>query len=203
MRIDFPDWKGADLITFRNSQADKFSSNSQEMIISPLFYLTETNGNPVISQRHSGALIEKTTDQLIVADTFAPISWDSDGQVYDTDGYWDSSAPTRFTIPEGIHFVKLSSNVSWNSFAGLSTYTVHRILKNGNASDNSGTGANRQSTNDPQTGCQSNCTTTTIQVSPGDYFEVWVNQGANDDGGTGHDINSFQNRTWFCIQAVG
>lgn len=134
-----------------------------------------------------GALVKRTSDLSLVADTTTLIDWHS--AVYDTQGFWAAGDPGKLTVPAGVSLVRVTGNcVSATDANGGEAHLV--IRRNGNAEYGL-----------PRYGCQTsggdslNVTSALVQCSPGDYFELLVLRS---------DTTSVtaDNRTWFAIEAV-
>ena len=99
---------------------------------------------------------------------------------FDNGGWWAVGVPQRLTVPAGVTKVSVSLSVHKSD-----TTTVVSILKNGSLSAYARADG---------TGYYVNLTTGTLEVVPGDYFEMYL------DVGTGSLIES--PLTWFSITEV-
>jgi len=125
-----------------------------------------------------GALVRKNYptpgNQFVAHNTVAMVTW---GLVdYDTDGFFNSSNPTRLTIPAGVSKVRLIAQNIWQR--GNSTGMRQNVIKKNGAFF----------PGDPCVNVPANSDTTTdlvaispvLEVQEGDYFEneVYQSDGA-------------------------
>jgi hypothetical protein len=141
------------------------------------------------TKKHRGALV--SVDNSPSYDMADILEWAS--PEYDTDAFWDSGSPERFTVPQGVRKVRLSASVKFES--GEVTDgdpLIIQIRKNG--AYFMGTGV--QTVTVSYTDAGISCSTPVLEVSPGDYFDVRVNGGESGDFLMGTD------QTWFAIEVV-
>lgn len=143
-----------------------------------------------------GALVGRTSG---LTDFALPLLVPWQVAEYDTDGFWNVGAATRFTIPAGVQKVRLSGQVEVTSSA-----TAHgcymSVYKNGG--DNF-RGVPICSRRDGSTGFTNNIyslpASAPIPVVAGDYFELRLNLS-----GQAAAMNDVVNnlRSWFAIEVV-
>jgi hypothetical protein len=124
------------------------------------------------------------TAQSIPNDTLTSVIWQS-GSITSTgvSGVWAAGNPTRFTVPSGFAYVRLSANAAFSTNA--TGHRQLRITKNG-ATTYDGVPATNTSAL-PSSSTIINISTGLIDVVAGDYFEVAVVQtsgGALNVGGS-------------------
>lgn len=71
----------------------------------------QTWAAPPAAPAFSGALVQRTNNFSITNTSVFDIPWES--EVYDTDNYWDSGTPTRFTVPADGYY-RFSASISWS-----------------------------------------------------------------------------------------
>lgn len=115
-----------------------------------------------------GVCVQLSSNHTIANATNTDVAWDT--ALWDTCGFFDSGSPGQVTVPDGVAFVKISSNLLWN--AGGPGRRAVAIKHEGTAyatADNygpsSGTGVVRM-----------NIAGRVIAVSPGDVITVDVRQ---------------------------
>jgi hypothetical protein len=132
------------------------------------------------------ALVNKSGTQAISAATFTALAFGA--ETADADGFHDNSTNnSRLTVPSGVTQARLSFNVTTPSTAGQ---FIAEVRKNGSAGV---AGMPRQET-DTAGGDSVNGFGAWVDVTPGDYFEVFV---YSDNGQT----LAVADTTWFCIEA--
>lgn len=120
---------------------------------------------------YRGALVFKAypTDQSVPTNTWTMATWADDStNGYDTDGFFNSSNPTRLTVPAGVTKIRIMAQTIWAMGNGAGFRQVV-IKKNG-----------AFFYGDPIVNVLANSATTTdigcispvLNVTPGDYFEV-------------------------------
>jgi len=120
------------------------------------------------------------------------VNWD--GANFDDAAFWNSGAPSRITVPADVTRVRLSAGIRWPSAATGSRKIT--IKKNGGEA---------WATCDLSSVDTGNGTILTpiIEVIPGDYFEVYVEQ----DSGGPLDLETSTvnaNRSnFFCVEVMG
>ena len=137
-----------------------------------------------------GALVKLSADYTLTNSTSTFIPWAL--TVYDTDSIFSSGNPTRLTVPSGVSKVRVSGSVCFE--ANASGRRIADIYKNGSSFP----GISNYNLNATTTGATNfTLPCAVIDVTPGDYFELRVNQ---DSGGAlglhGNDI------TWFSMEVV-
>ncbi len=121
-----------------------------------------------------GALVEKTSDQVIPSGANTVLTWNA--EVYDTAGLHDDvTNNSRIVVPADTSWITLNANVRWTSNSSGSR--ILRFRKNGDAVY-PGAAAVRVNA---YTQSMANIQSPVLAVSPGDYFEaeVYQNSGAN------------------------
>ncbi len=113
--------------------------------------------------------VTRTNNQDVGKSTYTAIIWEN--EINDDLGAWASGEPTRFTIPSGISFVKITAYVCFVS--NNSDYRYAKIRKNGTTDVVvSPTLYARYENGIP-------ITTGWMEVSAGDYFELMANAGTS------------------------
>lgn len=131
-----------------------------------------------------GCRAERTAN-IAVTSTVSAIPWTS--EVYDYGGWHDNATNnTRFTVPEGVKRVRITGQFCYQSPSGGQSFSVR---KNGNTSVQFATA---QVGNSAYSFSVQHFDTGTIEVSPGDYFEVY-SEGSS---------TLVPSRTFFQIEAV-
>ncbi len=127
-----------------------------------------------------GALLRKTQHQSVTS-TLTPLVW----QVvdYDTNNFFSSTNPTRLTIPSGVSKVKLIANI--------------RILTSGNIDFTIQKNGTFYQGNPYliHEGIRFNLSSAVVEVSEGDYFEVYVSIA------NGGEVRA-DTATWFALEVV-
>ena len=136
-----------------------------------------------------GALVNLATSQSIPNRTYTKIAFDN--VVYDTDGFFSSNQPTRLTVPSGISKIKVLANIEWG--INSNGYREIKIRKN-NVPENHGLPEDRRQAMNRS---NVNLSSSVIQVTQGDYFEILVYQ----DSGGALDIHG-NYPTWFSIEVI-
>lgn len=137
-----------------------------------------------------GALVKRTSNATSTSGVTQTISWQT--AAYDTNGFWDSTAPTRLTVRPGIKFAKLLAAVEMDS--SDANRTRISILKNGG---NSFIGNAIQTTTVGTGSTIISGSSAVVEVVETDYFEVSFAQTS----GSGRSITA-GNNTWFSIEAI-
>lgn len=142
------------------------------------------------AMRHNGALVALSADEVIANATNTSVPWDQ--ATYDTDFFWSSGSPTRLTVPANVAKVRLAANANWTSNA--TGQRVVQLLKNG-ASLAGGIFVRGPASGAGQIG--QNGKSPALIVTPGDYFELRVNQTS------GGNLNLLTGvATWFSIEVA-
>jgi hypothetical protein len=132
-------------------------------------------------------MVRLTASEPVATSTDTATPWDA--IVYDTDGFWSASNPTRFTIPSAISKVRLKGNIDWTFGGG--GYRHIWMHKNGalffGAAKESDAG---------DSGLQ-NASTAVVEVTSGDYFELIARQTSGSTKNVAAD-----EVTWFAIEVV-
>lgn len=179
---------GATLSTAELNYADGPNAASK-------FLLLDSNAKVPFAQRSSfrGALVAKTSDQAISTATNTAITWNS--EIYDTDSIHDLATNTsRLTVPSGVSRVRVNCGVLWYTVSG--GFRKIQIRKNGSQV----TGSPQQSLSidtlsiDPYMSASS----AILEVSPTDYFEVFVYQNS----GGSINIAGTASSTWFSMEII-
>jgi len=135
-----------------------------------------------------GAMTKRTVDLTRDFRPFASIPWN--GVVYDTGGFWSVGQPTRLTVPAGVSRVKVSAGLLLNG--GVATeYFSTLIQKNGAYVEGLGLSIATMPAGLTRVGLAG----ATVDVVPGDYFEVW---GANQTTAT----LTLKVLSWLAMEAV-
>ena len=143
--------------------------------------LSQNIGTPFI-----GALVTKSSSQAIAAGVTTALTWDQ--EVYDTNDFHDNvTNNTRMTIPAGVTKVICRSNITGSNQTGQ---LVLSLRKNGSDVEGGFLCDTDTSGIDGLNGVSS-----VIDVSAGDYFEVFAFSSSARDISN----NVF---TWFSIEAV-
>ena len=139
----------------------------------------------------SGALVKRATAQTIANNTDTALSFTT--ETYDIyPDYYASAQPTRFTVPSGVDYVRLSCSVAWTGGA-TGSKRIAKIGKNGSFGYD-GLLWIEQPSCDWQ---RVTAISPVIPVVAGDYFELFVNQNS----GGNLDVQGGAN-TWFSIEAI-
>ncbi|GIW56418.1 MAG: hypothetical protein KatS3mg082_2822 [Nitrospiraceae bacterium] len=134
-----------------------------------------------------GALVNLTAAEPVPTSTDTVLAWDA--AVYDTDGFWSASNPTRLTVPAGVSRVRLKGNVHWDS--GGTGYRHIWAHRNGALFP----GAGRES-DEGDSGVQ-NFACAVVPVVAGDSFELIALQTS---GSTMNVLAA--DDSWFAIEVV-
>ncbi len=154
------------------------------------------NTSPTVlpaSQPWRGARVGRNTDLTGLTFPYV-ISWNNEFE--DTNNFWSSGAPTRFTVPSGVSRVRLSGSLTFESVAEAGTLFVN-FLKNGNSM----TGCTAWSPRQNPVGFINNNAlgfTWADPCVPGDYYEFRVNKSGL--ASVDQILSSFN--TWFQIEVV-
>lgn len=155
-----------------------FGNNSwviQEPVGSTNVFTIDNGGNTavnsVVSSAPRGALVYRTSNQSISNSTATAIQWQIED--YDNGNWWTSGSSTRLTVPSGISYVRISANVVWAGASG--GFRQLSINKNGSSVRGGG-----REVVDAATGIghSLNVVSAPMAVSPGDYFEIIVQQNS-------------------------
>jgi len=117
----------------------------------------------------TGSRVTLSSPQSIPNDTGTPyaLSW---GSASPNDlSIYSSGNPTRLTVPAGIYKVRITSNIVW--YSNNTSYRVLMVKKNGVT-------AYAQNFMQALGNSSQSVDTGTIDVVPGDYFEIYVQQGS-------------------------
>jgi hypothetical protein len=160
--------------------------------------ILDTNGKLPLSAGSSfiGALVGKTAHQSIATGTFTKITWDAES--YDTSNIHDNAINnTRMTVPAGVTYVKVKTQLWWQGPASASGYKSIVIRKNGSYFEGMGSTVWAATTIADHYTAE----TTVVPVTAGDYFEVEVYQNTGVTltlyaGGTS------KQETWFALEAI-
>lgn len=145
--------------------------------------------NSVVSTAPRGSLVYRTSNQSISNGVATMVQWQA--EEYDNGNWWTSG--TRLTVPSGISYVRVAANIVWAGSAGGSYRSV-QIKKNGAAVRG---GARALQGPASTAGVTLNLVTAPLAVSPGDYFEIEVQQ----DSGAALNVTS-GNSTWASIETL-
>lgn len=169
------------------------SGNSRKVTLDELKTFVNTDPSIVPSSApYRGARAYRTANLNISNGVSTAISWMSDAAPdgRDTDGIWNIGSPNRLVVPTGVTKVRLAANLSWanNSTGFRSTW----MMKNG------ATFHGRPL--DVRVGNSTtslNIATAVIDVTSGDYFELWVYQNS----GSTLALSATQDM-WFAMDIV-
>lgn len=142
------------------------------------------------STTFNGAIAYLTATESINDITDTNIPWDA--VVYDTNGFWIASSPTRFTCNFSGR-VRVSAGVIWS--ANSVGYRRIRFLKN--AASFYGTGFVSQLSNGAAVTVVQNITSAIVTVNKDDYFQLSSYQNS---GGALSIANDYE--TWFSIEVI-
>lgn len=112
----------------------------------------------------------------------------------DTDGFWNATAPNRFTIPQGVTKVRLTASLKVDSADPIENNTF-LFAKNGKWAETPGignTGLGGSGYNNPSGMLSSDV----LDVHPGDYFELMYFVSGS------FSLNADRFLTWFAIEVV-
>jgi hypothetical protein len=141
------------------------------------------------------ATVHRTSDYSVTSVPVTSFPWQQ--AVFDTGGFWNSSNPSRLTIPAGVSKVRISAGIIPGSdYASTSTMALS-IYRNGDAST-SGRVVQTSARADGFSGLGNSLTSGVLDVSEGDYFEVRI----NTSGDTSFTIPATPS-TFFSIEAIG
>ncbi|MEP9389668.1 hypothetical protein [Mesorhizobium sp. KR9-304] len=141
----------------------------------------------VLPNPFSGALVKRTTNQLI-SSTTAIMTWEA--EQYDVGGWWSGGSPTRLTVPSGVTKVRLTANIRPGSTSGK---IFIRTLKNGSSFVGMlAEGAAPGTSGSPEA---PGGVSAVVAVSAGDYFELEVTDASSENFGSSTNV-------WFSIEAV-
>lgn len=144
----------------------------------------------------SSCLVYKTSAQSIPDNVATAISWNT--EQYDDLAFWNSGDPTKFTIPSGVSRIRVSFCATIDNTAGEAGVWRAAVRKNG-VYTYAGQPASQILTNAGTTGHLTLTSTSgALEVTAGDYFEVYITQdssGAHDVVGTAASFYS----CWFSI----
>ena len=140
----------------------------------------------------SGALVLKSVDQSTVDDTPTTLIWQTED--YDFGGWFDSSGDDFFTVPSGVHRVKLHAGVLFEASALL--LRLVWMTKNSAAFN----GAPSHSADPTNSSFQDSISlaSPTIEVVPGDTFELNIHAESTTPP---LDVLADES-TYFAIEAV-
>jgi hypothetical protein len=154
-----------------------------------------TNTDPTVvpsSNPFKGALVRKTTNSTGL--TFPVIvAWEE--ELYDTNNFWNSGAPTRLTIISGVTKIRITGSLAFEPLAAVGSVFA-QILKNGTAQSPGSGFTFRQDA----AGFSDNVVpimTPIIDVVAGDYFELTTQVSMS-----GQDQITFGYRTWLNLEVV-
>ena len=153
------------------------------------YFSIEAVSAPAVSSAFRGALLELNANESIPNSSFTALT--DYTEIFDTDNFYDVGNPSRFTIPAGVSVVQLTANVRFNT-NGVGNRQL-TIRKNGALFAGMPT-VNRDG---PATPCEMNGVSAAVQVVPGDFFELFVQQTS---GGNLDVLNG--PRTSFSINAI-
>lgn len=185
-------------LAWENTSAIKTKYNSTSNNIefyngSTNLYNISTTSTPYVL----GALVVQTGAQSITSSTATALTWGS--AQYNNHTMWAIGNPTRLTVPAGVTYVKLHGNVRYESVTSNNAGFDFFLRKNGSSSfygvprTLSVGGANA-------TNYEQNLSTGILNVTPGDYFELFVNQGTAGALNTDYTANPYA--TWFSMEIV-
>lgn len=144
-----------------------------------------------------GALVKLTSTQSIPDTTSTAVSWSA--AEYDNASIWSGGSPTRLTVPTGVRWVRLQANVAFAIDAAGTGRRLVKIKKNG--SDGFGLPIMHIWPNE-SFGARTdlNVCSAALQVTGGDYFEVFVEQGS---GGSIGLVGTGTVENWASMELVG
>lgn len=140
-----------------------------------------------------GALVKKSTNQTGANYTGAPaIGWDA--ETYDTDGFHSNVSNTsRITIPSGVTKVRLAAAVTMQNVTA--DVWIRLFMGKNGGSDFDGEG--RQTLESGQTTPFLSCVSAVVDVTAGDYFEVFLQIE------TDTSIDVVATQSWFSVEVIG
>lgn len=118
-----------------------------------------------------GALLLLSNNVTIEHNAWTTVNWEK--AEYNYSGFWSSSNPARFIIPEGVRKVKFTANTLW--VANTDGYRRIRMRKNG-----------QYTAGLPYTSISAGGTSpvsassAVVETRAGDYFEMEVNQTSGE-----------------------
>ncbi|UMO76002.1 putative tail protein [Planktothrix phage Pra-JY27] len=133
------------------------------------------------------ALVRKNADQTNITSAGALVTWQT--VIYDVGGWYSGAQPTRLTVPAGVSRVRVTANVRLTSASAGNVLLEH--WRNGAVF----LGMGSQSFATGFSNTQINIASAIIDVSPGDYFEVWASPSATRTAAN-------TQATWFQIEEV-
>lgn len=136
-----------------------------------------------------GCLVSKALNQTIATSTNTLLTWGV--EAYDDAAIFDIGQPTRLTVPAGFTRVQISFALLWDGAFNWSLTP----LKNGAAYIGAPNGVVARATLDTLNAGSG--TSAVLAVTPGDYFEIQVQQIS----GFNHDIVA-TGPTWFCMELL-
>lgn len=154
------------------------------------------DANVWVAQRppFSGALVTSTAGQSIPNGSWTAVNMET--ETYDTDGFHEGvTNPSRLTIPSGVSRVKLTWNLDFSN-NGSGTYRASVLYKNG--ASVSGSQQPSKTVTGAVVGYPTQGTTSVLEVSEGDYFQLMC---AQDSGGN-LALTTGANRVWLAIEVV-
>jgi hypothetical protein len=194
MEVHHPDFKPDYKIRFRSSEPNAYDELASQFSVDPQFYFAgDASGLPVLSPTFRGACVVKTSAQTLTSGAGTTVTWDQ--AQWDTDSFWSAGANTRLTIPSGVSWVRISTNIGWEN--NSSGWRQVNFWRNGSNSTFEGAGEHRQGGNSDWSGI--GASSAPIPVQAGDYFEI----RAAHNRGADNDIVATENRSWFAVEVLG
>ena len=171
------------------SDLDDYSQEVSDELEAKLKEVEETIEDTVGNVEFKGVMLLKSKNQPIESGgTWHTVNWGKAS--YNLSGFWSSSDNTKITIPAGVKKVRVSSNILWTSQddgrRGM------RLRKNGNY-----IAGGFYSMNFGQGTTPNSATSSVMEVSEGDYFEMEVLQNS----GKTLDLRE-DPYTWFNLEVV-
>lgn len=150
------------------------------------------NSQAALATNFAGCLVTKAADQTGANYTTATaITWDSEG--YDTHGFHSTSANTsRITIPAGVTKVRFQGCVTVTNNTA-DQFAFLEIQKNGSVSY---LGYTTHNTEVGSTTIRNHITSPVLNVSAGDYFELFLQVEADIT------VDVLANRSWFACEVI-
>lgn len=135
-----------------------------------------------------GAQLKLTGNKTYNAGATSAVAWDA--SVRDSEGFWNSAAPTRLTVPAGVTKVRVGINIKWEYTTGRRDFMV---LKNGVEFAGMPFMQSREDTGAYESGY--NGISAVIDVVAGDYFEAYIYKDSSQ-------VIQAAAQTWFAIEVV-
>lgn len=132
------------------------------------YSLTGGAGYPRLGHAFSGATVRRATAQSIPNNTSTALTWTAPSS--DPWVCWSAGQPTRLAIPNGVKYARITVSVGWADnatgirFAMLRKNGATTLVRDGKAAIGSSLGSGHM------------LDSGVIEVNPGDYFDVVVQQ---------------------------